>query len=99
MMMGYGSEQAELYLQQELPEANIVRIDSDIVLEKGKLSQILNDFREGKIDILVGTQILAKGHDFPSVTLICLIELDQMLNLPRLQIWRKNISASSPGSR
>ena len=82
MMMGYGSEQAELYLQQELPEANIVRIDSDIVLEKGKLSQILNDFREGKIDILVGTQILAKGHDFPSVTLICLIELDQMLNLP-----------------
>ena len=36
MMMGYGSEQAELYLQQELPEANIVRIDSDIVLEKGK---------------------------------------------------------------
>ena len=82
MMMGYGSEQAELYLKQELPNANIVRIDSDIVLEKGKLAQILSDFRQGKIDILVGTQILAKGHDFPSVTLICLIELDQMLNLP-----------------
>ena len=43
---------------------------------------LLGEFREGKIDILVGTQILAKGHDFPSVTLICLIELDQMLNLP-----------------
>ena len=82
MMMGYGSEQAELYLQQELPQANIVRIDSDIVLEKGKLTEILNRFRSGDIDILVGTQILAKGHDFPSVTLICLIELDQMLSLP-----------------
>ena len=82
MMMGYGSEQAELYLKQELPDAKIVRIDSDIVLEKGKLAEILGEFREGKIDILVGTQILAKGHDFPSVTLICLIELDQMLNLP-----------------
>ena len=41
MMMGYGSEQAELFLKQELPNANIVRIDSDIVLEKGKLAQIL----------------------------------------------------------
>ena len=46
MMMGYGSEQAELYLKQELPNANIVRIDSDIVLEKGKLAEILGEFRE-----------------------------------------------------
>ena len=76
MMMGYGSEQAELYLKQELPNANIVRTDSDIVLEKGKLAQILSDFRQGKVDILVGTQRWGlRDTIFPSVTLICLIEL------------------------
>jgi len=46
------------------------------------LPQILGKFRDGEIDILVGTQILAKGHDFPNVTLIAILEVDQLMNLP-----------------
>ena len=82
LIVGYGSEQAEQFLQRKLPNARIVRVDSDTVTKKGALETILSDFRAGKIDVLVGTQILAKGHDFPNVTLICLLEVDQMLNLP-----------------
>ena len=82
LLVGYGSEQAELFLQRELPEARIYRVDSDTVSKKGELERVLSDFRAGKIDILVGTQMLAKGHDFPKVTLICLLGVDQMLNLP-----------------
>ncbi len=82
LLVGYGSEQAEQFLAQSMPEANIVRVDSDTVAKKGELEKILSAFRSGEIDILVGTQILAKGHDFPKVTLICLLEVDQMLNLP-----------------
>lgn len=82
LLVGYGSEQAEGFLRQQMPEAKVVRVDSDTVAKKGKLESILAAFRSGDIDILVGTQILAKGHDFPKVTLICLLEVDQMLNLP-----------------
>ena len=82
LIVGYGSEQAETYLQRQLPDANVVRVDSDTVAKKGALESVLDDFRSGKIDVLVGTQILAKGHDFPNVTLMCLLEVDQMLNLP-----------------
>lgn len=80
--VGYGSEQAEDFLKEVLPDARIVRVDSDTVQKKGALAQVLKDFRAGKIDILVGTQMLAKGHDFAKVTLICLLEIDQSLNLP-----------------
>ncbi|MFW7378024.1 MAG: replication restart helicase PriA [Oligoflexus sp.] len=80
--VGYGSEQAEDFLNQKLPGRRIVRVDSDTVQKKDALSQVLKDFREGRIDVLVGTQILAKGHDFAKVTLICLLEVDQSLNLP-----------------
>ncbi|SME88532.1 replication restart helicase PriA [Pseudobacteriovorax antillogorgiicola] len=82
LIVGYGSEQAESFLRRQLPGARVVRVDSDTVAKKGALEDILRDFRQGKIDILVGTQILAKGHDFPNVTLICLLEVDQMLQLP-----------------
>ena len=82
LTVGYGSEQAELFIQKSLPNAKVVRVDSDSVSKKDSLQTILSDFRAGKIDILVGTQLLAKGHDFAKVTLICLLETDQILNLP-----------------
>lgn len=80
--VGYGSQKAEDCLQKLLPEARIVRLDSDTVVQRDLLPRTLADFREGKIDILVGTQILAKGHDFPNVTLIVILEVDQLLGLP-----------------
>ena len=80
--VGYGSEKATDLLQNLIPEANIVRLDSDVLQKPDVLPATLGDFRNGKIDILVGTQILAKGHDFAKVTLLCILEVDQLLNLP-----------------
>jgi primosomal protein N' (replication factor Y) len=80
--VGYGSQKAEDCLQQKLPGARIVRLDSDILAQRDVLPQTMAKFRSGEIDILVGTQILAKGHDFPNVTLIVILEVDQLLGLP-----------------
>jgi primosomal protein N' (replication factor Y) len=80
--IGYGSEKAQDILKSKFPNARIGRLDSDVASERQVLSDTLSDFREGKIDILVGTQMLAKGHDFPRVTLVVLLEVDQLLNLP-----------------
>ena len=81
-VVGYGSQKAEETLQKLIPLARIARLDSDTVQDPRALPEILGKFREGTIDILVGTQILAKGHDFPNVTLIAILEVDQLLGLP-----------------
>lgn len=80
--VGYGSEQAEEFLRQQLPGARIARLDSDVTADRNVLPDTLGKFRKGDIDILVGTQMLAKGHDFPNVTLIALLEVDQQLDMP-----------------
>lgn len=80
--VGYGSQKAEDCLKQKLPGARVVRLDSDILAQRDLLPQTMTKFRNGEIDILVGTQILAKGHDFPNVTLIVILEVDQLLGLP-----------------
>lgn len=82
LAVGYGSQQAEAYLGQLFPKAAIARLDSDNAAHRDTLYQTLEQFRQGEIDILVGTQILAKGHDYPRVTLTVLLEVDQILNLP-----------------
>lgn len=81
-VIGYGSQKAEDYLQNALPLARMARLDSDTVQDPHVLPEVLAKFRQGELDILVGTQILAKGHDFPNVTLIVLLEVDQLLGLP-----------------
>jgi primosomal protein N' (replication factor Y) len=83
--VGYGSQKAEDCLNELLPGARIARLDSDVITEREILPQTLEKFRQGEIDVLVGTQILAKGHDFPKVTLIAILEIDQLLNLPDLR--------------
>jgi primosomal protein N' (replication factor Y) len=83
--VGYGSQKAEDCLNELLPGARIARLDSDVVAERDVLPKTLAKFRKGELDILVGTQILAKGHDFPKVTLIAILEIDQLLNLPDLR--------------
>lgn len=80
--VGYGSERAEVALVRQLPNARIARLDSDTVAHPETLNRVLQEFRSGDIDILVGTQILAKGHDFPKVTLLCLLDLDYLLDFP-----------------
>ena len=81
-IVGYGSQKAEDHLRKALPTARMARLDSDTVQDPHVLPETLGKFRNGEIDILVGTQILAKGHDFPNVTLIAMLEVDQLLGLP-----------------
>lgn len=80
--IGSGSQKVEDALKVEIPGLRVSRVDSDTVQNRDYLPQMLAEFREGKIDVLVGTQMLAKGHDFPKVTLIAIIEVDQMLGFP-----------------
>ena len=79
---GYGSERIEQILQKHFPTARIARLDSDLTTKTGYLNETLAKFRDFQIDILVGTQMLAKGHDFPRVALLVLLQADQMLSLP-----------------
>jgi primosomal protein N' (replication factor Y) (superfamily II helicase) len=81
-VVGYGSQKAEDFLCKAMPSARISRLDSDTVQDPHVLPETLGKFRNGDIDILVGTQILAKGHDFPNVTLVAILEVDQLLGLP-----------------
>ena len=79
---GYGSERIETALQKKFPAASIARLDSDTTARKGELERVLQRFRHHEIDLLVGTQMLAKGHDFPDVALLVILHADQMLLMP-----------------
>lgn len=76
---GLGTEQLEQTLQEHFPQYNITRIDRDSTSRKGSLEQHLNDIQQGKSRILIGTQMLAKGHHFPNVTLVGLVNVDSSL--------------------
>jgi len=79
---GAGSEQLEEKLREKFPGAKVARLDRDAVRTKGAYQQVLADFASGKVDILVGTQMVAKGHDFQRVTLVGVVSADSQLSLP-----------------
>ncbi len=79
---GAGTEKVEELVTEMFPEATVERLDRDIARRKGALEDILARFRSGEIDILVGTQMVAKGLDFPNVTLVGVIAADVSLNIP-----------------
>lgn len=80
--LGSGSEKVEDELRRHFPEARIARLDRDTAAGKNQYERILGGFREGVFDILVGTQMIAKGHDIPNVTLVGVINADIGLALP-----------------
>lgn len=80
--LGLGSERVEDELHQHFPTARIARMDRDSVRGKGRFEEILQTFRNADIDILVGTQMIAKGHDIPSVTLVGVVLADIGLGMP-----------------
>jgi primosomal protein N' (replication factor Y) (superfamily II helicase) len=79
---GAGAEQLEEKLREKFPAAKVARLDRDSVRTKRAYQQVLGDFATGKIDILVGTQMVAKGHDFQRVTLVGVVSADSQLSLP-----------------
>ena len=80
--VGEGTEQIEEMLTQLFPSLRVARIDRDTTARRRVFEQTLSDFSAGKIDTLVGTQMLAKGHDFPNVTLVGVVSVDAGLALP-----------------
>lgn len=79
---GEGSEKIEEELRGRFPDATITRMDRDTVRRKGAHEAMLRSFDAGEIDLMVGTQMIAKGHDFPRVTLVGIVSADQSLGLP-----------------
>ncbi len=79
---GSGSEKVEEELNRNFPEASIARLDRDTVKARDSYETILNSFREGACNLLVGTQMIAKGHDIPNVTLVCVVDADIGLGRP-----------------
>lgn len=79
---GIGTERVEQYTKEEFPNAVIRRMDLDTTSKKGSHEEILSQMKDEKIDILIGTQMVAKGLDFKNVTLVGIIAADTSLNLP-----------------
>lgn len=80
--LGFGTEKIEDAVKAMFPEATVSRMDQDTTTRKGSLVRLLKDLKDRKTDILVGTQMIAKGHDFPGITLVGVICADQSLNFP-----------------
>jgi primosomal protein N' (replication factor Y) len=80
--VGEGTEKLEDKFAELFPGARVARLDRDVARRAGQFAKTLADFRDGKIDILVGTQLIAKGHDFPGVTLVGVVSVDAGLSLP-----------------
>jgi primosomal protein N' (replication factor Y) len=80
--MGTGSERVENELHEYLPTSRLARLDRDTASGKGAFENILSHFRSGAVDILVGTQMIAKGHDIPNVTLVGIVLADIGLSIP-----------------
>lgn len=79
---GIGTQRVEVAAQELLPGARIARLDRDVVQRKGALERIMAGFRARELDVLVGTQMVAKGLDFPHVTAVGVIAADIALNIP-----------------
>jgi primosomal protein N' (replication factor Y) len=81
-LTGYGTEQVAEVVRAALPAARVERVDRDLARRRGAVAQALAAFEAGEIDVLVGTQMIAKGHDFPRVTLVGVVDADVGLGLP-----------------
>ncbi|MGG3738729.1 primosomal protein N' [Aeribacillus pallidus] len=86
---GTGTQKVEEELGKLLPHARVIRMDVDTTSRKGAHERLLSQFQEGKADILLGTQMIAKGLDFPNITLVGVLSADTMLHLPDFRASEK----------
>jgi primosomal protein N' (replication factor Y) len=87
--VGDGAERVEEYLREKFPSARIARLDRDTVRTKHEYQQVLGAFANGELDVLVGTQMVAKGHDFQRVTLVGVVAADLALGRPDFRAAEK----------
>ena len=83
--IGEGTEKIEELIKSNFINAKIIRIDSDNMKKKGKLEEVFSEIKNNKYDIIIGTQMLSKGHNFPNITLVVIMNIDQNLFSPRLK--------------
>jgi primosomal protein N' (replication factor Y) len=83
--LGTGTQKLDEEVQKSFPEARVLRMDSDSMKKPGSHDEALDRFRRGEVDILLGTQMIAKGLDFPNVTLVGVVDADTMLRQPDLR--------------
>ncbi|MGH0032684.1 MAG: replication restart helicase PriA, partial [Myxococcota bacterium] len=81
-LLGIGTERLEEEVRSHFPDARIARLDRDTAGRRGHTQQVLRDLRKGRLDVLVGTQMVAKGHDFPGVRLVGVVAADIGLHMP-----------------
>lgn len=86
---GYGTEKLEAEISRLFPSLKVARLDRDTTARKSALHKILEEFRQGKTELLIGTQMIALGHDLPRVTLVGIIAADLSLNLPDFRAAEK----------
>ena len=85
LVKSFGTEKLEEYIKDAFPTARVIRMDADSVSNKGSHAKVTEAFASGKYDILLGTQMISKGLDFPNVTLVGIINADASLNIPDYQ--------------
>lgn len=90
--LGYGTQKLEAELNKYLPDMSVMRMDADTTVGKMSYDRMLEDFREGRHDILLGTQMVAKGHDFPRVTLVGVALADTSLYVSDFRAAEKTFS-------
>jgi primosomal protein N' (replication factor Y) len=89
---GTGTQRVESEIRKIIPEARIARMDSDTMSKRGAHGRLLGEFKKHNIDVIVGTQMIAKGLDFPKVTLVGVISADANLNLPDFRSGERTFS-------
>ena len=90
--MGYGTQRIEQELAELLPDAGILRMDADTTASRYSYEEMLSSFRNHKSDVLLGTQMVTKGHDFPDVTLVGVLSADASLSLDDYRTAELNFS-------
>jgi len=88
---GFGTERVEQAVREVFPQARMARVDTDTMRRKNQLRDTLKDFRSQRLDLLIGTQMIAKGLDFPNVTLVGVLNADTALNLPDFRAAERTV--------
>lgn len=89
MNRGFGTEKIEDDIKQIFPEAKVARMDLDTTRTRTTYERIINDFEEGKTDILIGTQMISKGLDFDRVSVVGILNADSMMNYPDFRSYER----------